>query len=472
MRYRSSVRGQGFVFADLAELLAKAGEEKSGDVLAGVAARSALERVAAQHALADVRLRDIVDTPLIDDAVTGLCLRDLDHAGFAGIASLTVGELRELVLDRSFPAKWRGGLHRAILPEVAAAVAKIMSDKDLIVGAAPLRVVTRCRNTLGEPGTLGVRIQPNHPTDDVGGILFSVLDGLLFGCGDATLGVNPAGDSVAGTADILRALQELVAHLELPTQTCVLAHIGTQLAALRAGAPVDLLFQSIAGTEGANDSFGVTIEQLADARDEVLAHHATRAGDFAGTQVMYFETGQGSALSAEAHHGIDQLTAEARAQGLARAFDPFLVNSVVGFIGPEYLADARQITRAGLEDHFVGKLLGLPMGVDICYTNHADATPDTNDDLLVLLTAAGCNFIMGVPGSDDVLLGYQSTSYHDAAGMRELFGLGPAPEFRAWLEGRGILRDGRLADGSPELLTSLAAGARRAVRALTASTTP
>jgi ethanolamine ammonia-lyase large subunit len=332
--------------------------------------------------------------------------------------------------------------------------------------ASPRSPSANCANwcSTGVSRRCGARIQPNHPTDDVHGILLSVLDGLLFGCGDATLGVNPAGDSAARTAEILHALHDLIAHLGLPTQTCVLAHIGTQLAALRAGAPVDLLFQSIAGTEAANDSFGITVAQLADGCDEVLAHHATRAGEFVGTQVMYFETGQGSALSAEAHHGLDQLTVEARAQGLARSFDPFLVNSVVGFIGPEYLADARQITRAGLEDHFIGKLLGLPMGVDICYTNHVDATPDTNDDLLVLLTAAGCNFVMGVPGSDDVLLGYQSTSYHDAAGMRELFGLGPAPEFRAWLAERGILRDGHLADGDPELLSALAERALKAAR--------
>jgi ethanolamine ammonia-lyase large subunit len=466
MAYRSSVRGQSFGFADLRELLAKANEEKSGDALAGLCAASAVERVAAQQALADVRLSDFLDAPLVDDAVTRLTRQHLDHQRFAGIASLTVGELRERILDRGFPAAWGAGLHRAILPEVAAAVAKLMSDKDLIVGAAPLRVVTRCRNTMGEAGTLGVRIQPNHPTDDIGGILVSVLDGLLFGCGDATLGVNPARDSVTGTARILYALHELLAYLELPTQTCVLAHIGTQLAALRAGAPVDLLFQSIAGTEAANHSFGVSIAQLAEGRAEVLAHHATRPGQFIGEQVMYFETGQGSALSAEAHHGIDQLTLEARAHGLARCFDPFLVNSVVGFIGPEYLANARQITRAGLEDHFVGKLLGLPMGIDVCYTNHADADPNTNDDLLVLLTAAGCNFVMGVPGSDDVMLSYQSTSYHDAAGMRELFRLGPAPEFRAWMQRRGVLGGDGLAGGDPALLATLEAGARRAVAAL------
>ncbi|MEJ3747813.1 ethanolamine ammonia-lyase subunit EutB [Actinomycetes bacterium KLBMP 9797] len=466
MRYRSSVRGHTFGFADLRDLLAKASEEKSGDLLAGLAAGSAIERVAAQRALADVRLADFVAAPLIDDAVTALALDRHDRDLFGGIAALTVGELRELVLDPGFPAAWDAGLHRALLPEMAAAVAKIMSDKDLIVAAAPLRVVTRCRNTMGEAGTFGVRLQPNHPTDDVAGILVSVLDGLLFGCGDATIGVNPARDSVASTARILLALHELLDHLRLPTQTCVLAHLNTQLAALRAGAPVDLLFQSIAGTEAANDSFGIGITQLSDGRDEVLAHHAGRAGEFVGEQVMYFETGQGSALSAEAHHGIDQLTCEARAQGLARAFDPFLVNSVVGFIGPEYLANARQITRAGLEDHFVGKLLGLPMGVDVCYTNHVDADPNTNDDLLVLLTAAGCNFVMGVPGSDDVMLNYQSTSYHDAAGMRQLFRLGPAPEFRAWMERHGVLHGGDLADGDPQLHSTLEAGARRAVAGL------
>nr|WP_261570431.1 ethanolamine ammonia-lyase subunit EutB [Frankia gtarii] len=458
--YRATLRGERHVFADLAELFAKANEEKSGDQLAGIAAGSARERVAAKLALADVTLGKIVAAPLIDDAVTDLILRGQDTALFAPLASLTVGEFRELVLAPSFPARWRDdGLARAITPEIAAATAKIMSDKDLICAAKPLRTVTRCRNTIGEAGVLGVRVQPNHPADDLEGILWSVLDGLLHGCGDAVLGVNPARESVEQVGTILRGLGALVDALTLPTQTCVLAHLTTQLAALAAGAPVDLLFQSVAGTEAANISFGITLDLLAEGHETVLAHHRRdRPGDFIGEQVMYFETGQGSALSADAHHGVDQLTCEARAHGVARAFDPFLVNSVVGFIGPEYLADARQITRAGLEDHFVGKLLGLPMGCDVCYTNHVDADQNTNDDLLVLLVAAGCTFVMGVPSADDVMLGYQSTSYHDAAGMRELFNLRAAPEFTAWLTDRGLLVDGHLADPTGPVAALLTAG--------------
>jgi ethanolamine ammonia-lyase large subunit len=415
--------------------------------------------VAAKLALADVRLSDILATPLVDDDVTELILSTHDAAAFAGLTALTVGEFRERVLSPSFPDEWeRGGLAGAITPEMAAATAKVMSDKDLIVAARPLRTVTRCRNTIGQAGVLGVRVQPNHPTDDVEGILLSAIDGLLLGCGDAVIGVNPATESVGQVAAVLRGLAGLIDALALPTQSCVLAHVTTQLAALAAGAPVDLLFQSVAGTQAANRSFGVSLDLLAEGRAAVLAHHRDRPGQFVGEQVMYFETGQGSALSADAHAGLDQLTVEARAHGVARAFDPFLVNSVVGFIGPEYLANARQITRAGLEDHFVGKLLGLPMGVDVCYTNHVDADQNTNDDLLVLLVAAGCSFVMGVPGADDVMLSYQSTSYHDAAGMRELFGLSAAPEFTAWLTDRGLLRAGRLAEPTPEQTAALVAG--------------
>jgi ethanolamine ammonia-lyase large subunit len=459
--YRATLRGERHVFGSLRELLARANEEKSGDGLAGLASSSATERVAAKIALADVGIAEILANPLVEDAVTELVLTGHDAAAFRTISSLTVGELRELILAPEFPARWADtGLARAITPETAAAVAKVMSNKDLVMAAKPLRTVTRCRNTMGEAGVLGVRVQPNHPSDDVGGILLSAVDGLLYGCGDAVIGVNPVAESVDGVGAILRGLGGLVAELGVPTQTCVLAHVTTQLGALAAGAPIDLLFQSVAGTETANHSFGVTLDLLAEAREAVLAHHRTRSGEFVGEQVMYFETGQGSALSAGAHHDIDQLTIEARAQAVARAYDPFLVNSVVGFIGPEYLADARQITRAGLEDHFVGKLMGLPMGVDVCYTNHADADQNTNDDLLILLVAAGCDFVMGVPAADDVMLGYQSTSYHDAAGMRELFGLSAAPEFAAWLTGRGLLREGRLAGpaGDPAALADPAFG--------------
>jgi ethanolamine ammonia-lyase large subunit len=454
--HRVSLRGEVFRFADLRELLAKANEEKSGDELAGLAAGSETERVAAKLALADVTLGEIADTPLIEDDVTALIEEGHDRDRFAELRSLTVGELREVILSNGFAAAWGEGLARAFTPEMAAAVAKLMSNKDLMVAAAPLRTVTRLRNTMGERGVLGCRIQPNHPTDAVDGVLVSTLDGLLHGCGDALIGVNPVNESVASVASVERVLQEVVGRLGVPTQTCVLAHITTQLEAMRGGAPVDLLFQSIAGTTAANASFGVTLDLLAEGREEVRAHHATRPGDFIGDDVMYFETGQGSALSSGAHHDVDQLTCEARAYGVARAFSPFLVNTVVGFIGPEYLADARQITRAGLEDHFMGRLLGIPMGVDVCYTNHADADQNSNDDLLVLLAAAGCEYVMGVPESDDVMLNYQSTSYHDVASVRRLLGLRPAPEFEAWLQRTGLWRDGGPVDVVPDTLQRLA----------------
>lgn len=461
MSFRSTLRGETFVFPDLRELLGRANERKSGDELAGVAARSERERVAAKMALAEVTVAEVVATPLVDDDVTELVERGLDRDRLASISSLTLGELRERVLSPGFAAEWGTGLHRAITPEVAAAVARLMSARDLIQGAAPLRVVTRCRNTMGEEGVFGVRIQPNHPTDDARGVLLSAVDGLLFGCGDAVIGVNPAGDSVEVVDELTRTLHGLLEQLGAPTQTCVLAHVTTQLAALDAGAPVDLLFQSVGGTTATNDSFGVSLAMLDEGRAALLAAHVDRPG-FLGDQVTYFETGQGSALSAGAHHGIDQLTCEARAQAVARAFDPFLVNSVVGFIGPEYLADARQIIRAGLEDHFTGKLLGLPMGCDVCYTNHVDADQDTTDELLVLLATAGCNYVMGVPASDDVMLNYQSTSHHDAAGVRELLGLRPAPEFEAWLESVGVMRAGRLTESTatgPEALGLLGGAA-------------
>ncbi len=447
MSHRATLRGETFVFADLRELFGRANEEKSGDQLAGVAARSERERVAAKIVLADVSLREIAECTFLDDDVSALIHAGHDSAQFATIASLTVGEFRELVLDPGFVELWEQGLHRAITPEMGAAVARLMGARDLIAAAARLRVVTRCRDTMGEAGVLGVRIQPNHPTDDPAGVALSIIDGLVMGCGDAVIGINPVNDSVASVVALEHTIGGIIDQIGAPTQSCVLAHFTTQLAAMAAGAPIDLLFQSIAGTEGANRSFGVDLVALAEGREAVLDHHRSRSG-FIGEQVMYFETGQGSALSAEAHGGLDQLTCEARAHGVARAFDPFLVNSVVGFIGPEYLADARQIMRAGLEDHFMGKLLGLPMGVDVCYTNHVDADADTTDQLLMLLATAGCNFVMGVPGSDDVMLNYQSTSPHDALAARELFGLRPAPEFDAWLEQVGIHVDGRLATPS------------------------
>jgi ethanolamine ammonia-lyase large subunit len=453
------LRGETFTFADLRELFGRANEEKSGDQLAGVAARSERERVAAKIALADVTLAEIAAFEFVDDDVSALISADHDTEAFRSISSLTVGEFRELVLDPQFASRWSGDLHRAITAEMAAAVTKLMGARDLMVAASRLRVVTRCRNTIGEPGVFGVRIQPNHPADDPSAVALSVLDGLLFGCGDAVIGINPVNDSVGSVATLEHALASIINTVGVPTQSCVLAHFTTQLEALAAGAPIDLLFQSIGGTEGTNRSFGVSLAALSEGREAVLEHHRHRNG-FIGEQVMYFETGQGSALSAEAHGGIDQLTCEARAHGVARHFDPFLVNSVVGFIGPEYLADARQIIRAGLEDHFMGKLLGLPMGVDVCYTNHVDADSDTTDQLLMLLAGGGCNFVMAVPGSDDVMLNYQSTSPHDAVAARELFGLRPAPEFAIWLEDVGIHVDGRLASPSApgaDALRSIAA---------------
>jgi ethanolamine ammonia-lyase large subunit len=448
MPYHTTIRGERFAFADLREVFAKANEEKSGDRLAGLAARTERERVAAKLVLADVTLGDIVDNPLIDpdrDEVTRLILDSLDRDAFRAFGGLTVGQFREYLLDDLTGGEELYHLSRAITPEIAAAVTKLMSNKDLVLVAWKIRNVTRCRNTMGQRGVLGIRVQPNHPADDLGGILLAAVDGLLFGCGDAVLGVNPATESVDTVAAILHGLNRLITATGAPTQACCLAHVTTQLACLGRGAPVDLLFQSVAGTEAANASFGVNLSLLREGRERALEGHHKRDVAWVGDNVMYFETGQGSALSADAHHGVDQLTLEARAYGVARAFDPFLVNSVVGFIGPEYLYDERQIVRAGLEDHFMGKLLGLPMGCDVCYTNHAAADQNSADNLLMLLAAAGCNYFMGVPCADDVMLNYQSTSYHDAATVRQLFGLRPAPEFVAWLEERGIFREGQLA---------------------------
>lgn len=435
---------ESFHFADLRELFAKANEEKSGDQLAGIAASSERERVAAKCALADLPLSQIVGNPLIDpedDDVSGLILDRFDQQAFRPIQSMTVGEFREYVLRDETSEVMLKELRFAITPEIAAAATKIMSNKDLVLAAGKIRNVTRCRNTMGERGVLGIRLQPNHPTDDVPGILLSAFDGLLYGCGDAVIGVNPATDSVETVTAILHALDRLITAYNIPTQGCCLAHISTQLAALDAGAPVDLLFQSVAGTEVANHSFGVSLSMLREGQQRVLQHHQQRDVQWIGQNVMYFETGQGSALSADAHHGVDQLTLEARAYGVARCFDPFLVNTVVGFIGPEYLYDERQITRAGLEDHFMGKLLGLPMGCDVCYTNHAAADQNSADNLLLLLAAAGCNYFMGVPCADDVMLNYQSTSYHDALAARRIFNLRPAPEFLEWLKVMGIYKD-------------------------------
>lgn len=435
-----------FRFSDLRELLAKANEEKSGDQLAGIAAASERERIAAKSVLADLPLIDLLKNPVIPpeaDEVSRLILESHDSAAFEPLRSMTVGDFREFLLDDQTTEADLKSLKWGITPEMAAAAAKLMSNKDLVLAAAKIRNITRCRNTIGERGVLGIRLQPNHPSDDVGGILLAAFDGLMYGCGDAVIGVNPATDSVEGVATILKALDRLIEAFAIPTQACCLAHITTQLACLDRGAPIDLLFQSVAGSQAANTSFGINLAMLEEGRERVLEHHRGRNVAWTGDNVMYFETGQGSALSAEAHHGVDQLTLEARAYGVARAFDPFLVNTVVGFIGPEYLYDERQIIRAGLEDHFMGKLLGLPMGCDVCYTNHAVADQNSADNLMLLLAAAGCNYFMGVPGADDVMLNYQSTSFHDALAVRKIFSLHPAPEFLIWLEQNEIYRNGQ-----------------------------
>jgi ethanolamine ammonia-lyase large subunit len=450
MTWAETVGGERFTFSSLAELLGKASEPTSGDALAGIAATSNRERVAAKFALADVTVAEIVDDPLIDDEVSSALTGAVDRPAMdQAIGAFTIGELREFVLSPGFADAWSTrGLAPLILPEVAAAVTKLMSNLDLIVAAAPLRVTTRCRSTIGAPGVFAARLQPNHPTDDLSGVVLSIIDGLLYGAGDALIGINPAIESVDTVASLSTMLAEVIDRWEVPTQGCVLAHVTTQIAALERGAPIDLLFQSVAGTEAANRSFGIDLDLLRASRDAVRAQHHARPESYPGEQFMYFETGQGSALSAGAHGGVDQLTCEARAQGVARLFDPFLVNSVVGFIGPEYLANATQIMRAGLEDHFMGKLMGLPMGVDVCYTNHVDADQNSNDSLLVLLASAGVNFVMGVPAGDDIMLSYQSTSFHDVATTRHLLGMQPAPEFTAWMERRGLWKQGRLQHGA------------------------
>jgi ethanolamine ammonia-lyase large subunit len=466
MSYSSTLRAERFVFADLREVFAKANEEKSGDQLAGIAATSERERVAAKCVLADITLTEIINRPLIDpdeDEVSRCILDTLDHQAFRALASMTVGEFREYLLDDATGEAELRRLYWAISPEVAAAVTKLMSNKDLVLVASKIRTVTRCRNTLGERGVLGIRIQPNHPSDALDGILLSTVDGLLFGCGDAVIGVNPATESVEVAAHILHGLDRLIETYTIPTQACCLAHISTQLAALERGAPVDLLFQSLAGTEAANSSFGINLSMLREGQERILEHHRQRNVRWVGDNVMYFETGQGSALSANAHHGVDQLTLEARTYGVARMFAPFLVNSVVGFIGPEYLYNERQIIRAGLEDHFMGKLLGLPMGCDVCYTNHAAADQNSADNLLLLLAAAGCNYFMGVPCADDVMLNYQTTSFHDALGVRKLFGLRPAPEFLVWLEEMGIFRNHEMVPANAPIHRQLVQDVKRIV---------
>ena len=444
MAHTSVLGGASYIFADLKTLLAKATPKRAGDMLAGVAAADATERVAAQYALADLPLGHFLSetvVPYEEDEVTRLIVDSHDRAAFAEISSLTVGEFRDWLLSDNVDAAVLTRVAPGLMPEMAAAVSKLMRLQDLIAVAAKCRVVTRFRNTIGLPGTLSTRLQPNHPTDDLHGIAASILDGLLLGSGDAVIGINPATDSLDKYIELTRFLDLLRERFGFPGQSCVLAHVTTALAAIERGAPVDLVFQSIAGSEAANRNFGIDLALLREAQAAgLLLGRGTL-----GNNVMYFETGQGSALSAAAHHGVDQQTMEARAYAVARAFDPLLVNSVVGFIGPEYLYDGKEIARAGLEDHFCGKLLGLPMGVDVCYTNHAEADQDDMDALLTLLGVAGCTYIMGVPGADDVMLSYQSSSFHDALYLRRALGKRPAPEFAAWLERMGLAdRDGTM----------------------------
>lgn len=436
--FKHTVNNTVFVFNSLAELMAKATPLRSGDQLAGIAAQSYQERVAAQMALAHLPISEFLNNPLIPyeiDEVTRLIFDTHDKESFKNIAHLTVGDFRNYLLDNKIQKKELTALQKAITPEIAAAVSKIMSLQDLILVSSKCEVITKFRSTVGLKGHLSSRLQPNHPTDDAKGILASVIDGLFYGNGDALIGINPAFDNITTQINLLKMLDDMRLQYQIPTQMCVLSHITNTIMAIEQGAPVDLVFQSIGGTEKTNASFGINLAVLKEGYE---AAQSLSRGTI-GTNVMYFETGQGSSLSSNSHYGIDQQTLEARSYAVARAFDPFLVNSVVGFIGPEYLYDGKQIIRAGLEDHFCAKIMGLPMGCDVCYTNHAEADQDDMDVLLTLLGTAGCNFIMGIPGSDDIMLNYQSTSFHDALYIRKLLGLKPAPEFEEWLINMGIM---------------------------------
>ncbi|MFZ6733521.1 ethanolamine ammonia-lyase subunit EutB [Undibacterium sp. Ji42W] len=455
-----------YQFRDLKDLLAKATPLRSGDLLAGVAASTAEERVVAQMCLADLPLKTFLNDVLVpyeSDEVTRLIIDEHDATAFTTISHLSVGDFRNWLLSDAADTATLTALAPGITPEMAAAVSKLMRVQDLILVAKKCRVVTAFRNTLGLENRIATRLQPNHPTDDTTGIAASILDGLLYGSGDAVIGINPASDNVPQVIKLLHMLDAIIEQYAIPTQSCVLTHVTNTMAAIERGAPVDLVFQSIAGTEAANSSFGINLALLAEARSAALSLGRGTVGQ----NVMYFETGQGSALSANAHHGMDQQTCEARAYAVARKFQPLLVNSVVGFIGPEYLYDGKQIIRAGLEDHFCAKLLGLPMGCDVCYTNHAEADQDDMDILLTSLATAGCNFIMGVPGSDDIMLNYQSTSFHDALYLRRVLGLQAAPEFEAWLKQMEIYRHDDQHDEQLQLHDALPQGFAPALRRLT-----
>lgn len=448
--YSHRVGARTWHFRNLADLMAKATPARSGDRLAGVMAESAEERVVAQMRLAELPLRAFLSEALIPyeaDEVTRLILDEHDAAAFLAVAHLTVGDFRNWLLSDHATPEVLKALRPGLTPEMVAAVSKLMRNQDLILVARKCRVQTAFRNTIGLPGHLSTRLQPNHPTDDMAGIAASILDGLLYGSGDAVIGINPATDNVAQATKLMRLMDDVISKYDIPTQSCVLTHVTNTLEAIEQGAPVDLVFQSIGGTEATNSSFGFSLATLQEAQDAALSLNRGTVGQ----NVMYFETGQGSSLSADAHHGLDQQTCEARAYAVARRFNPLLVNTVVGFIGPEYLFDGKEIIRAGLEDHFCGKMLGVPMGCDICYTNHAEADQNDMDNLLTLLGVAGCTFIMGIPGSDDIMLNYQTTSFHDALYARRVLDLKPAPEFAAWLERMNIFEDVARFEPSSEL---------------------
>jgi ethanolamine ammonia-lyase large subunit len=453
MGYSHTVGGITYSFSSLKELLAKATPARSGDYLAGIAAGDDEERVAAQMALADIPLAVFLTeavVPYESDEVTRLIIDEHDARAFKPVAHLTVGGFRDWLLSDEASESALTAIAPGLTPEIVAAVSKISRVQDLILIGQKCRVVTKFRNTIGLKKRMATRLQPNHPTDDPTGIAASIVDGLMYGNGDAVIGINPATDSIAQVTTLIEMLDEIIRRYEIPTQSCILTHVTTSIEAINRGAPIDLVFQSIAGTEAANKSFGINLSILQEGREAALGLERGTVGD----NVMYFETGQGSALSANAHHGVDQQTLEARAYAVARKFKPLLLNTVVGFIGPEYLYDGRQITRAGLEDHFCGKLLGVPMGVDICYTNHAEADQNDMDVLMTLLAVAGVNYIMGIPGSDDIMLNYQTTSFHDALYVRKVLGLKPAPEFEDWLKTMGIYeqdkREVRLSDSLPK----------------------
>ncbi|NJI80549.1 ethanolamine ammonia-lyase subunit EutB [Clostridioides difficile] len=444
MILKTKLFGRTYQFKSLYDVMAKANEEKSGDKLAGLAAESAEERIAAKVVLSHIKLEDIRNNPAVayeEDEVTRIIQDAVNEKVYEEIKEWTVSELREWILDSNTTSLDIRRISRGLTSEIIAAVAKLMSNMDLVYAAKKIKVTAHCNTTIGEQGTLSARLQPNHPTDDPDGILASLLEGLTFGIGDAVLGLNPVDDSVESVTKVLKRFEEVKQKYQIPTQTCVLAHVTTQMEAIRNGAPADLIFQSIAGSEKGNEAFGFNGDTIEEARKLALKH-----GTATGPNVMYFETGQGSELSSEAHHGIDQVTMEARCYGFAKKYEPFLVNTVVGFIGPEYLYDAREVVRAGLEDHFMGKLHGLPMGVDVCYTNHMKADQNDMENLAILLTTAGCTYFMGIPHGDDVMLNYQTTGYHETASLREMFGLTAIKEFDAWMEKMRFSKDGKLTE--------------------------